>query len=135
MRVDVGLDALADPDFRAAAGDDVQGGEILRDADRVVVRQQGDAGGQPDAFGLASDPGEEDLRDGHDEAGEMMLVADQRVEAERFDGQQIFHDMGVPLILRRPDSGHRIGPVIAQTAQPDLHDPLSCLANRIIRGN
>ena len=54
MRVDVGLDALADPDFRAAAGDDVQGGEILRDADRVVVRQQGDAGGQPDAFGLAN---------------------------------------------------------------------------------
>ena len=125
MRVDVGLDALADPDFRAAVGDDVQDGEILRNADRVVVRQQGDAGGEPDAFGLAGDPGEEDLRDGLDKAGEMMLAADQRVEAERFGGQQIYHDMGVTLILRRPDSGHRIGPVIAQTAQADFHDPRS----------
>lgn len=114
MGIDVAFDSFINPDFRAAAGDDIQSRKILRNSVRVMVGQKRHPCRQDDAFRLAGEPRKEYLRDRHDEARETVFAAYEGIEAESLARKQIFHDVRVPLILRPIDPRRRVSPVVTQ---------------------
>jgi hypothetical protein len=80
----VGLDegAAAGDDFCAAVGDEVEGGEVLEDADWVGGAEDGDGGGEADAFGAGGGGGEDDGGGGVEEVGAVVLADTDDVEAD-----------------------------------------------------
>ena len=61
-----GFDEGATPgdDFGAAVGDEIEGGELLKDANRVGGAEDGDGRGETDVFGEGGCGGEDDGRSG-----------------------------------------------------------------------
>lgn len=64
----IGLDegAAADDDLGASLGDEIEGGEVLEDADRIVGAEDGYGGGETDVLGARSGGGEQDCGRGGD---------------------------------------------------------------------
>ena len=74
--------AAAGHDLGAAVRDQVEGGELLPDADRVFGAEHGDGGGEPDVFGARGGGGEDGDRGRGDEIGAVVLAEAVEIEPD-----------------------------------------------------
>src|ERR1700733_16253149 len=72
----VGLDegAAASDDLCASVGDEVEGGEVLEDADGIGCAENGDGRGEADAFGAGGGGGEDDGGGGVEVLGAVVFA-------------------------------------------------------------
>jgi len=92
----VGLDegTAADDDLGAAVGDEVDGGELLEDADGVVGGEDGDGAGEADVLCACCDGGEEDCRGAGDVFFAVVFADGVDVEADAVGEFSLFEELG-----------------------------------------
>ena len=102
-----GLDegAAAGDDLGAAVGDEVEGGELLEDADRVGGREDGDGAGEADVLGARGRGGEDDGGSGVEVLDAMMLTDAEDVEAELIGESDLFEQIAEAIGGRDGDAG------------------------------
>ena len=95
-----GLDerAAAGHDLRAAAREQVDLGEVLEDADRVVGAQHGDRAREADPLGGDGRGGQRDRRRGDEEVLAMVLADGEHVEAELVGQPDLLHEVAHALL-------------------------------------
>lgn len=93
--------AVADPEGEAAAGEVVQGGDPLREVDRVVLGDQGDAGAEGDALGHGGGlgQGDEGVEGAPVHLGELAAHGRGGVAADRDVGVLGEVEPGEPALL------------------------------------
>jgi hypothetical protein len=104
----------------AAAGEQVERGEALEDADRVVRAEHGDGGGEADPAGPTGDGGQDHLGRRDDEVGAVVLADAEHVEAHRLGQLRLLHDLAHPLRGAGRDPRARVGAVVAEGEDADL---------------
>ena len=118
-----GLDERAAPghDLRPAAGEKVEGGELLIDAHRIVRRQHGHRARQANALGARGRGGERDRGRRHRVIRPMMLAEAEHVETDPIGAFGLLHDVSEALVdvdrLARP----RIAPGLDKSVDAKLH--------------
>ena len=93
--------AAAGHDLGAAAGEQVEGGEVLEDAHRVVRAEHRHRAGQPDALGALGGRGEHDGRRRDGEVGPVVLADAEDVEPDLVGELDLLDQVAQP--LRRVD--------------------------------
>src|SRR5262249_2457357 len=113
--------AAARGEVDAPTGEHIEGGPLLRHADRMVQWQHGDSWCEPDAPGACGDMGQDELWAGqHAERVEMVLADPNRVHAELLGVQRL-----VDNLLHKLVRGTRITVVVivAEREIAELHGP------------
>ena len=119
-----GLDERAAPghDLRPAAREEIEGGELLIDADRIVRRQHRDRAREANAFGARGCRGKRHGRRRHRVVRPMMLAEAEHVEADPIGEFDLLHDIGEALVdidrLARP----RIAPGLDESVGAEFHE-------------
>jgi len=103
----VGLDegAAAGDDLCAAVGDEVEGGEVLEDADGVGGAEDGDRGGEADAFGAGGGGGEDDGWGGVEELGTVVLAYAEDVETNVVGVLDLYEEVAQLFCSAEGDAG------------------------------
>nr|WP_246086901.1 hypothetical protein [Nocardioides humi] len=109
--------APADAHLRAPAGDQVEDGEVLGDAERVAVGEQGHPGPQPQRRRPCGDRGEEDGRAHADERAGVVLADVEPVEPGRLGRDGRLDDGGVTFGDRGRRTRHGVRQVVAEGEQ------------------
>jgi hypothetical protein len=104
-----GLDerAASGHDLGTTAGQEVDGGEVLEDADRVGRAQDGDRARQPDALRADGGGGECDRRRGDGEVRAVVLAHTEDLEAHLVRELNLLHE--VTHALLGADGGADVG--------------------------
>ncbi len=102
-----GLDegAAAGDDLRAASGDEVERGELLKDADGVGGAEDGDGAGEADIFGARGGCGEDDGGRGVEELLAVVLADAEDVEADLIGERHLFQQVAHALLGRGTHAG------------------------------
>jgi hypothetical protein len=98
--------AAAGDDFGATAGDEVEGGEVLEDADRVGGAQDGDRTGQSDLLRARRRRGEDDRGSGVEVVLTVMFADAKDVQPHLIGVFDLFDQ--IPQALRRADREARL---------------------------
>ena len=85
----------------------VELGEVLEDADRVVGAEHGDRAREADPLGPGGDRGQHDRRRGDEEVGAVVLADGEHVEAELVGQLGLLEQVAHPLL--RADAGGEVG--------------------------
>ena len=95
-----GLDegAAACDDLGAAVGDEVEGREVLEDADGVGGAEDGDGRGEADVVGARCGSGEDDGGGGVEVFAAVMLAEAEDVETDLVGQLDLFEEMGDALL-------------------------------------
>ena len=95
-----GLDERTPPghDLGATARDQVELGELLEDADRVVRAEHRDRAREPDPLGPCRDRGQGDGGRGDEEVGAVMLADREHVEPELVGELGLLEQVAHPLL-------------------------------------
>ena len=114
------LDERAAPhhDLGAAAGQQVDRGEVLEDPDRVVRAEHGHRAREPDPLGARRDRRQGDGRRGHGEVGAVVLPDTEHVEPDLL-GQLGLLEQVAHALLRRDAAGAERQ--LREGVEPDLH--------------
>ncbi len=116
--------AAAGDDLRATVGEEVEGGELLEDADGVGGREDGDGAGETDVFGARGGCGENDGGSGVEEFGTMMLAYPEGVEAYFVRERNLFDEVLQAESWCRGDVGYGVGDECGEAVNTDLHGSL-----------
>src|SRR5688572_28468227 len=124
--------AAAQNDFGAAVRHGVEGGEALKDANRVVRAEHRDRGAKPNAARATGDRGEDDLgrRDG--EVGAVVLADADEVDAQLVGEHGLVDDVAKDLGVRKRAALGVDGDV-AERVQPELD--MWCHGNLQLNGS
>ena len=126
-----GFDERAAPghDLRPAAGDEIEGRELLVDAYRIVRRQHRDGAGQPDALGARRGRGERDGRRRDRIVRPVMLAEAEHVEADPVGELDLLQNVGeAPVDIDRL-ARLRIAPGLDEGVSAELHRAKASSAN------
>ena len=94
--------AAAAGEIDAAVGQKIERRPLLGDADRMMQRQHGDRGREPDARGVGGDVSEHHVRAGqYAERIEVMLADPGRMHAELVGQERLGGDVGDELVDER----------------------------------
>ena len=96
--------AAAGHDLGPAARQQVERGEVLEDAHRVVRAEHGDRAGQPDPLGARGRRGQDDRRRGDREVGPMVLADAEDVQPDLVGQLDLLDQVAQPLLraMTRP---------------------------------
>ena len=109
-------------DLRPAAGYEIEGGELLVDANRIVRRQHRDGAGQPDALGARRGCGERDRRRGDGVVRPVMLAEAEHVEADAVGELDLLQHVGeAPVDIDRL-ARHGIAAGLDEGVSAELHE-------------
>ena len=112
--------AATSRELHPASAQEIEGGPLFGDADRVMQRQHGDRGGQPDVRRPGGDVGQHEVGTGEDAEGAEVMLADPRgVHAQLLRVERLGGDVGDELV-RRPRVVQIV--VVAQREIAELHD-------------
>ena len=119
----VGLDegAAAGDDLGASLGEEVEGGELLEDADGVGGAEDGDGAGEADAFGAGGGGGEDDGGGGVEVLGAVMLADAEDVEADLVGEFDLFEQVAEAVGGAGGEAGGGIGDGCGEAVDADLH--------------
>ena len=92
-RIGFGEGSSAGNDFCAAVGDEVEGCELLEDADGVGSAEDSDGAGEADVLGAAGGCGEDYRRSGVEEFFAVMLADAEDVEADLVGEDDLFDEV------------------------------------------
>ena len=98
----LGERAAAGHDLGAAAGEQVEGGEVLEDADWVVRAQHGDGAGQADALGAGGAGSQRHDGRGDREIWAVVLADAEDVEADLVGQLHLLDHIAQPLLGADP---------------------------------
>ena len=93
-------------DLGTTAGQEIDFGELLEHADRIIRAQDGDRAREPDPLGLHGDRGERHLRRGDEEVRPVVLPDREHVETDLFREGRLLKQIPHPLL--RADAGAQI---------------------------
>jgi hypothetical protein len=112
-----GLDErpAAGHDLRPAAGDQIELGELLEHAHRILGGEHGDGAGEPDPLGAGGDRRQRHGRRRDEEVGAMVLADGEQVEPEPIGEHGLLQQAAHPLLGR--DAGGEIG----EGGETELH--------------
>ena len=102
--------AAAGHDLGATAREQVDGREVLEDADRVVRAEHRHGARQPDLLGADRGGAEDDGRGGDGEVRAVMLSDAEDIEAEPVGELDLLHQVSQPLCRVDGLSARRIRP-------------------------
>src|ERR1700737_3411031 len=100
-----GEGTTAGDDLSAAAGDEVERGELLEDADGVGGGEDGDGAGEADIFGERGGGGEDDGGSGVEVLGAVVLADAEDIEAELVREGDLFEQIAETIGRRDGDAG------------------------------
>lgn len=116
----LGVGAAPGGDLGAAAGDEVDGGEVLEHLHGVGGGEHGHGAGEPDAFGGLRDGGEQDGRRRDGEVGSVVLTDAEHVEVGLVGEYGEVDELAQPHGGVDRAAGRRVGGDLAEGEQPDL---------------
>src|SRR5258705_1687629 len=116
-----GLDgrAAADDHLRAAPRQQIERGEVLKRAHRVLRAQHGDRAGQPDALRPCRRSAKDDRGRGIQKLATMMFADPERVQPDLVGVFDLLHELSQP--LRRVDGAAVLVEGGGETVNPNLH--------------
>jgi hypothetical protein len=134
-----GFDEGAAPghDLGPAAGQIVERGKLLVDADRIVGGQDRDRARQADRIGAQRRCGQRHRRRGHRIVGTVMLAQPEEVEAELVGELDLLDEVLQPLLRADDLAGDRVLADVAECIEAEFHCrtlPLDCGGVRVARG-
>jgi hypothetical protein len=117
-----GEGAAAGDDLGAAVAEQVEGGVVLVDPDRVQHREDGHAAGKPNPAGAGGGGGQHDGwgRDGEVEG--VVLAEGEDVQAAPVGEGGVPDDLVDALLIRRRASGRRVGLDVAERDDAKVHE-------------
>ncbi len=118
-----GLDegSAASDNLGASIGNEVEGGELLEDADRVSGGEDGDGGVEADAFGARGGGGQDNGGGGVKELGAMVLADTEGIEADLIGEDDLLDEVLEPLGGRGDGGGDGIGGESGEAIYTKLH--------------
>lgn len=118
-----GLDkgAAADDDLGAAAREEVEGGELLEDADGVCGAEDGDGAGEANLLGAGGCGGEDDGGSGVEVLGAVVFAETEGVEADLVGEFDLFKEVAEALGGGGGDAGGGVGNCRGEAVDADLH--------------
>ncbi len=118
-----GFDERAAPghDLGPAAGDEIEGGELLVDPHRIVGRQHGHRAGQADALGARGRRGQRHGGRRHRVVRPVMLAKPEHVEADAIGEFDLLQDIGEALVDVDRLPGRGIAPGLDKGVSAELH--------------
>ena len=118
-----GLDegAAADDDFCAATGDEVEGGELLEDADGIGGAEDGDGAGETDLRGAGGRGGEDDGGGGIEVLLAVVLAETEGVEADLVGEFDLLKEVTEALGGCGGDAGGWVRNCGCEAVDADLH--------------
>ena len=124
-----GLDegAAAGDDLGAAVGDEVEGGEVLEDADGVGGAEDGDGRGEADVCGAGGGGGEDDGGSGVEVLDAVMFAEAEGVQTDLVGELDLFEEVGDALLRGDGVARDGVGNQRCEAVDADLHlcDPRS----------
>jgi hypothetical protein len=111
-------------DLGAPAGDEIEGGELLEDADRVVGAEHRHRAGQLDVAGVLRHGRQHDGRGRHREVAAVVLADREDVQAGLVRDLRLLDQFADPRTEGRGTAGHRVGCQLAEVidAKFECHD-------------
>jgi len=116
-----GEGASSGDDFGAALGDEVQGGEFLKDANGIGGREHGDGGGEANLPCARGGSGEDDGGRGVKELSAVMFADAEDVEADLVGQFNLFEEIAQALGGRDGDAGFRVLNGCCEAVDANLH--------------
>ncbi len=119
-----GLDERAAPghDLRPAAGDEIERGELLIDAHRIVRRQHRDGARQANALGARSRRGQRHRRRRHCVIRPMMFAEPEHIEADTVGKLDLLQNVGEAFVDVDRLAGRGIAPGLDEGVSAKLHE-------------
>ena len=123
-----GLDERAAPrhDLGAAARDEIEGGELLIDAHRIVRRQHRDGARQANALGARGRRGQRHRRRRHRIIRPMMFAEPEHIEADPVGKLDLLQNVGEALVDIDRLAGRGIAPGLDEGVSAELHEGPRC---------
>ncbi len=117
------LDERAAPrhDLRAPAGEQIEGGELLEDAHRIVRAEHADRAREPDPRRPLGDGSERDRRRGDGEVGAMVLADPEDVEPDLVGERRLLDQVAQTLRGRDRPSRGRVGRELREGVETEFH--------------
>jgi hypothetical protein len=112
-------------DLRPTLADQVQGGEVLVQPDRVQSGQDRYSAGEPDTAGGLGDGGQDDRRRGDGELGAVMLAQGENVQTSLVSRDAVRHDLPDARARVVEPAGGRVGLAVRQGQDAQFHGDAS----------
>ena len=114
--------AAAGHDLGPAAGQQVERGEVLEHAHRIVGAEHRHGARQADALGALGGGRQHDRGRRDDEVGPVVLADAEDVEADLVGQLDLLEQVGQPPLLGDRLAGLRIGRAVGERVEAELHD-------------
>ena len=101
QRIRFGKRSATGDNLRAAIGDQIERGELLKHAHRIVTAQHGDGAGEPNVFRARRRSSEDDCRRGGDVIGTVMLADADDIQAHSIGQFDLFEHLRNALHIAR----------------------------------